>query len=82
MAPAFIGLTVGILICVISPISQAGFNPARDLAPRIFAYFMGWKEIAIPGVNGGFFSVYVISPIIGAICGGFLYKRINYEKEC
>ncbi len=74
LAPVFIGLTVAILISVIAPLTQAGFNPARDFGPRLFAYFAGWGEIAIPGRNGtGFFTVYIVAPVVGAIAGGGLY---------
>ncbi len=73
-APVFIGLTVAILICVIAPLTQACFNPARDFGPRLFAYFAGWGEIALPGPRGaGFFTVYILAPSAGAIAGGGLY---------
>ena len=77
IAPLFIGLTVAILISVIAPLTQACFNPARDFGPRLFAMFAGWGEIAIPGPNGrGFFTVYIVAPIIGALIGGGLYDRV------
>ena len=41
LAPVFIGLTVGVLIAVIAPLTQACFNPARDLGPRLFAALAG-----------------------------------------
>lgn len=73
-APVFIGLTVTILICVIAPLTQACFNPARDFGPRVVAWAAGWGEVAIPGPNGrGFFTVYIVAPIVGAIVGGALY---------
>lgn len=75
IAPAFIGLTVAILISVLAPLTQACFNPARDFGPRLFSYFAGWGEIAIPGPNGrGFATVYIIAPIVGALCGGGFYE--------
>jgi glycerol uptake facilitator protein len=77
MAPAFIGLTIALLISVIAPLTQACFNPARDFGPRLFAYFAGWGSIAIPGPRGlGFATVYIISPIIGAQLGAHLYDLV------
>jgi glycerol uptake facilitator protein len=77
LAPVFIGLTVAILISVIAPLTQACFNPARDFGPRLFAAIAGWGRVAIPGPNGsGFFTVYILAPILGALLGGGLYTRV------
>ncbi len=76
-APVFIGLTVTALICVIAPLTQACFNPARDFAPRVFAYLAGWRSIALPGPSGtGFLTVYIVSPLLGAIIGIGLYQKV------
>ncbi len=72
--PAIIGLTVAALISVIAPITQAGFNPARDFGPRLFAFLAGWGEVAIPGPRGGFLTVYVLGPIGGALLGAGAYR--------
>ncbi|HEV8473288.1 MAG TPA: MIP family channel protein [Methylomirabilota bacterium] len=69
MTPLFIGLSVAAIISVIAPLTQAGLNPARDFGPRLVSYFLGWGEIAIPGPRGGWLSVYVVAPILGAIAG-------------
>lgn len=42
LAPVFIDLTVSALISVVSPLTQACFNPARDFGPRLFAFLAGW----------------------------------------
>jgi glycerol uptake facilitator protein len=73
LAPVFIGLTVAALIAVIAPLTQACFNPARDFGPRVFAFLAGWGEIAIPGPRGGFFTVYILAPTVGAVLGGGVY---------
>ena len=76
-APVFIGLTVSGLISVIAPLTQACFNPARDFGPRLFAFFAGWGTIALPGPRGtGFFTVYILAPILGAVLGAGLYTRV------
>ena len=81
MAPAIIGMTVAVLICVIAPLTQACFNPARDYGPRLFAYIGGWKEAAIPGPNGiGVVTVYLVAPILGAIGGMGLYHALTRQK--
>jgi glycerol uptake facilitator protein len=77
LAPVFIGLTVTVLICVIAPLTQACFNPARDFGPRLFAFLAGWGPIALPGPQPtGFLTVYILAPILGAILGGGLYLGV------
>lgn len=80
LAPPFIGLTVTALICVIAPLTQACFNPARDFGPRLFAYFAGWGSVAIPGPNGmGILTVYLVAPVLGATIGMGLYRFLFHS---
>ncbi|HLU48413.1 MAG TPA: MIP/aquaporin family protein [Planctomycetota bacterium] len=72
----FIGLTVAVIIAVVAPLTQAGLNPARDFAPRLFSYFVGWGDIAIPGPRGGFLTVYIIAPILGGCVGAAIYQLL------
>lgn len=76
VAAIVIGLGVAAIISVIAPLTQAGLNPARDFGPRLAAYFLGWGEIAIPGPRGGWFTVYILAPTIGALIGGGLYRLL------
>ncbi len=78
LAAPFIGLTVAALICVIAPLTQAGFNPARDLAPRLFSSLAGWGTVPWSwGPPGAWLTVYVAAPIAGAWCGGGIYLLLR-----
>lgn len=75
-APVFIGLTVSALISVIAPLTQAGFNPARDFGPRLFAFFMGWGSVALPWFTDlSWLTVYIVAPIVGATLGAGIYEK-------
>tara|TARA_A100001037_G_scaffold199927_1_gene178828 strand:+ start:758 stop:1588 length:831 start_codon:yes stop_codon:yes gene_type:complete len=72
LAPFFIGFTVAVLIALFAPLTQAGWNPARDFGPRVVAFIAGWEDIAIPGPRGGFW-VYILGPLVGGPFGGLVY---------
>jgi glycerol uptake facilitator protein len=76
VAAVIIGLGVAAIISVVAPLTQAGLNPARDFGPRLVAFFLGWGEIAIPGPRGGWFTVYVLAPMVGALIGGGIYRFV------
>jgi glycerol uptake facilitator protein len=71
--PLLIGLTVGALIAVLAPLTQAGFNPARDFGPRIVAFLAGWKAVAFQN-----WWVYVLAPMVGAPLGAALADKVLY----
>jgi glycerol uptake facilitator protein len=71
-----IGVGVAAIISIIAPLTQAGLNPARDFGPRLVSWFLGWGDIAIPGPRGGWFSVYIVAPVVGALIGGGLYRFV------
>lgn len=75
LAPFFIGFTVAVLISLFAPVTQAGWNPARDLGPRLVALALGWGEIALPGPRWGFVA-YVVGPLVGGPLGGVLYTSV------
>ncbi len=76
-APWTIGLTITVLISLLAPLTMAGFNPARDLGPRIVAALAGWgDEVFRANGSTGWFTVYVLSPILGAQFGGLIHARL------
>ncbi len=76
LAPFFIGFTVAVLISLFAPLTQAGWNPARDFGPRLVAYVLGWNAMAIPGPSGGFW-VYIVGPLIGGPLGGLVWQWVG-----
>jgi MIP family channel proteins len=72
LTPFFIGFTVAVLISLFAPITQAGWNPARDFGPRVVAFLAGWGDIAIPGPRNGFW-VYIVGPLVGGPIGAAVY---------
>jgi MIP family channel proteins len=76
LIPPMIGATVAGLISVIAPLTQAGFNPARDFGPRIVAYLAGWGGIAMKG-----WWLYVLAPLVGAPIGAWVADRLLYNSD-
>ncbi len=81
LVPVFIGLTVAAVISIVAPLTQAGLNPARDFGPRLFAWFAGWGRIAIPGPRGGFFTVYILAPVLGALVGAAIFQFAMLDRS-
>lgn len=79
--PLFIGLTVTIIITLIAPFTQAGLNPARDFAPRMVAWMMGWGSAAFPDAAGGWCWVYIIGPLTGGVMAYGVFARISRLKK-
>jgi glycerol uptake facilitator protein len=77
--PPLIGGTVGALICTFAPLTQAGFNPARDFGPRIVAYLAGWKSVAFLPIGSWF--VYIVAPIVGAVLGASFVDGVLYRPK-
>jgi glycerol uptake facilitator protein len=73
-----IALTVGVLIVFIAPHTQAGFNPARDLLPRIVSSIVGWKSVVWSLDTFSPILVYVIAPIFGAALAGMMKLMVQW----
>lgn len=75
--PLIVGATVGLLIMMFGGLSQASFNPARDLGPRIMLLFMGFGTVAFPGPRGGWaLIVTTIGPIAGGLVGAWFHDYV------
>lgn len=84
LTAASIGLTVTILISLLGPLTMAAFNPARDLAPRVFSSLAGWGMIPFTANGAGWFTVYVLAPVLGGLAGGAFYRWFlapHYESQ-
>jgi len=71
LTPWLIGLAVAAIGMSYGANAGYAINPARDFGPRLFAWFAGWGETALPG-NGQWFSNYFWIPIVGPLIGGIL----------
>ena len=74
LTPLAIGLTVTLLISLLAPLTQAGFNPARDLAPRVWAALAGWGSVPFTANGWGWLTVYIVAPLLGGQAGGIVYR--------
>ena len=79
-----IGLTVTLLISLLAPLTQAGFNPARDLAPRLWSALAGWGGWPFRANGRGWLTVYVLGPLVGGQLGALFYRMFlkpAYRRE-
>jgi len=58
---ALVGGTLFVLIMLIGPLTGASFNPVRSLGPSVFSDYLSGQVI------------YLIGPIIGAVCAGLIF---------
>lgn len=80
LTAATIGLTITMLISLLAPLTMAGFNPARDFAPRLFSALAGWGGVPFTANGGGWLTVYILGPIAGGQLGAILY-RLFFRKH-
>lgn len=63
-APAVIGLTLGALIIVIWPVTNASLNPARSFASALFAGGWTWGQLWL----------FIVAPLVGAALAALFYR--------
>jgi glycerol uptake facilitator protein len=77
LGPFMIGLVVAVIGMSYGANAGYAINPARDFGPRLFAYFAGWGQVALPGTVPGSFSWYfwipIVAPLIGGVIGVLIY---------
>jgi glycerol uptake facilitator protein len=84
LTPVTIGLTVTMLISLLGPLTMGAFNPARDLAPRVFSSLVGWGAVPFTANGIGWFTVYIIAPLLGGQLGAVIFRfllRPHYEQS-
>jgi glycerol uptake facilitator protein len=73
-APLIVGFTLTVLISLFAPLTQAGFNPARDLGPRIWSALAGWGRVPFAANGWGWLTVYILAPLVGGVTGAAFYR--------
>jgi glycerol uptake facilitator len=72
-------LIIGFLVAAIGAsmgyLEAWAINPARDLGPRIFAYFAGWGSAAFPS-PGNYWWIPVVGPLVGGVVGAGFYQLL------
>jgi glycerol uptake facilitator protein len=84
LTAAAIGLTITMLISLFGPLTMAGFNPARDFAPRLFSALAGWGSLPFTANGAGWLVVYILGPLCGGLAGALaygLFLRPRYAAE-
>jgi glycerol uptake facilitator protein len=70
-------LIIGLLVAAIGAsfgyLEAWAINPARDLGPRIFAFFAGWGPQAFPSPHD-YWWIPILGPLVGGAIGGFAYQ--------
>lgn len=74
------GLVIGLTLTLVHifgiPFTGTSVNPARSLAPAVFAYLFNDNTTALNEL-----WVYICGPLLGGIIAAFLYWIITFTKE-
>lgn len=81
LIPIVIGLGLTVIIAIFAPFSMGGFNPARDLMPRIVASLAGWGTHPFKHNGHGWLTVYILAPIVGAQVGALAAQLLCKGKN-
>ena len=72
------GMLIGLIVVVIGmsfgSLHGYAINPARDLGPRLVTVLAGFPRNGLTD-GSGVFWVPIVGPLVGALLGGFVYRR-------
>jgi glycerol uptake facilitator protein len=68
-----IGFLVALIGASMGYLEAWAINPARDLGPRVFCFFMGWGSSALPSPQS-YWWVPIAGPLLGGALGGGAYQ--------
>ena len=69
-----IGMTVAAVIAVLGAFTGASINPARTFGPYLMDMLLGGQNL------WGFFPIYLVGPVIGAVCAAFAYAYLAKDS--
>ena len=69
-----IGMTVAAVIVVLGAFTGASINPARTFGPYLMDTLLGGANL------WAFFPIYLVGPILGAICAAFAYAYLAKDS--
>jgi glycerol uptake facilitator protein len=81
--PLLVGALVWSIGLSLGGLTGYAINPARDLGPRIVAFFAGWGPSVFQSHNY-YFWVPIVGPLVGGFFGIWLYDRLikpNLPRE-
>ena len=73
VAGVSIGMTVALVIAVLGAFTGASINPARTFGPYLMDVLLGGQNL------WAYYPIYLIGPILGAICAALVYAFIAKE---
>lgn len=70
-APLAIGLTLTVIHLISIPVTNTSVNPARSIAPALFAGTAALSQLWL----------FIVAPIVGAVVAGLLYSRLLGQHD-
>ncbi|KAF9100053.1 hypothetical protein BGX27_000497 [Mortierella sp. AM989] len=78
--PLIMGLSITLIGNTFGFQTGYALNPARDLGPRFFTAISGWG-FSVFSRQDYYFWVPIVSPLVGAVCGGGIYDLLIHSKD-